>query len=992
MTDLIAYELFPRIFNMSVTAGIVIVCVLLTRLLLRKAPKVFSYALWAVVLFRLLCPVSVMAGFSLLGLMDTPVKETTAHIGAVEYVQPEPARVEAPQTPLPAGTAPEAGNETHPQGEAQAEAAPAVPVAVIAAWIWLAGVLGMALYSVVTYLGLRRRLIGAVPLRENIYLADHIGSPFVMGLLRPKIYLPSSLTTQEQAYIIRHEQRHIRRLDHVAKALAFAALCVHWFNPLVWAAFILSGKDMEMSCDEAVVRDLGEGIRADYSASLLRLATGRRIIAGTPLAFGEGDTKGRIRNLVGWRKPKRWLALSAAVLCIVVVAACVANPQGNTDSGTGQYASMEDFAQQTMAGVKTVSYDTAEGGKATANVLETKQSWLEKQGEVADLAPEGVLEAWTFQYLVRLDADPADVRLVGGMSEEDGWFDMGGQGGHNIVALRYADGSYDILYNEIVNDALDFYGYHDSYEEAVYDWYVKEKGLDLPLYVEDWTEKLGTSELMGNFPVHRYDGDGWYLYIPVQAWDRSPNYGDSWQSGYGTGSALTVYPMDNSAQEQADYLVSVGWERMEDTSTHVRHWSDDIEDFYYDAPEGGSYLVRIEWQAANITDYPFIAIEPDVLRAMAGSFVVDGALATPPAEDAADTSALERVVNGIFVGSLSYDETWVSPGNYNLTATQSDGRTDAYTCAPQTYYSIDSTPGRRLVNDFDWSTKGASGLPGVQENQYTFRFANDRFAITVYSGENKIELEENGVSTILVASPNDPNMEDGGRDGLSAVFLSFLSPAVDAAYDHALGTDCLVSGTETDYDAIAQTLSEQYARSILARPGWFQQSAQDAQTGDAKVFDAYYGADDPNFCFVMNLYLKLSPEQSNRWQAGSGLDDPLTDGPYTGYYLWAREAVAAKGADGNWHITGINTGGSGVALPHNLEAASAEQLAEMYFLTTGQSHDYLILYYMAELPLEDVTGALAALAPVEREELRQGILKFMENYPDYCSWSPSDFA
>lgn len=164
-------------------------------------------------------------------------------------------------------------------------------------YVWVAGMAVMTAYSAAAYRKLRKKLLIAVPLRENIYIADDIMSPFVVGLFRPKIYLPCNLGEREQEYIILHEQHHIRRLDHLAKALAFLALTVHWFNPLVWLAFVLAGRDMEMSCDEAVIRTLGSDVRADYSASLLTLATGRRIIAGTPLAFGEGDTKGRINNL-----------------------------------------------------------------------------------------------------------------------------------------------------------------------------------------------------------------------------------------------------------------------------------------------------------------------------------------------------------------------------------------------------------------------------------------------------------------------------------------------------------------------------------------------------------------------------------------------------------------------------------------------------------------------------------------------------------------------
>ena len=148
-----------------------------------------------------------------------------------------------------------------------------------------------------------------------------------MGFFSPKIYLPSDVPTNERKYIIAHERHHIRRFDHIIKLLAYSALCIHWFNPLVWAAFILAGKDMEMSCDEAVIRKMGSQIRADYSASLLRLATHKKIIAGMPLAFGEGDTKGRVMNMAKWKKPKLWVSIVCFVLCATILVACAVNPK-----------------------------------------------------------------------------------------------------------------------------------------------------------------------------------------------------------------------------------------------------------------------------------------------------------------------------------------------------------------------------------------------------------------------------------------------------------------------------------------------------------------------------------------------------------------------------------------------------------------------------------------------------------------------------------------
>ena len=306
---------FAKILNMSITGSIVIAVVLLARLFLKRAPKIYSYALWAVVLFRLLCPLSITAGLSV--LKPLPVT-TTSGISAVSY-QPV-ARAVRENIPVPI----------------QQEAVSSQPVEQsemkltsmqVAAYIWLAGASMMALYSVVQYFALRRRLAEAAPLQGEIYLADRISSPFVMGVFRPRIYLPSSTPMMERRFIVAHERHHIRRGDPVWKLLGYIALCLHWFNPLVWLAFCLAGKDMEMSCDEAVIKRLGEHIRADYSQALLRLATHKRIVSGMPLAFGEGDTKGRVLNMAKWKKPKVWVSALCVVLCLVILAACALNPK-----------------------------------------------------------------------------------------------------------------------------------------------------------------------------------------------------------------------------------------------------------------------------------------------------------------------------------------------------------------------------------------------------------------------------------------------------------------------------------------------------------------------------------------------------------------------------------------------------------------------------------------------------------------------------------------
>lgn len=328
------YMFLPALLNMSVTAGVVILFVILARLPLRKAPKIFSYVLWYVVLFRLFCPVAVGSSLSLLGVLDTPTVETHSAVSSIEYIPANIVHMESPEIQAPVPGVSDIVNRQLPQGAEQLGADPLEFPTTLATYIWGAGFLAMAVYSVIAYLEIRKKLKVVIPLRNNIFIADDIKSPFVIGLFRPRIYLPCGLDGKEQEYIILHEQHHIRRLDHIVKALAFLALCIHWFNPLVWLAFVLMDKDMEMSCDEAVIRKMGENVRADYSASLLALATGQRRIAGAPLAFGEGDTKGRIRNLANWRKPGFWVVLAAVAGCAVLAVCLLTNPiSSDTQAG-----------------------------------------------------------------------------------------------------------------------------------------------------------------------------------------------------------------------------------------------------------------------------------------------------------------------------------------------------------------------------------------------------------------------------------------------------------------------------------------------------------------------------------------------------------------------------------------------------------------------------------------------------------------------------------
>ncbi|MGN1004526.1 MAG: M56 family metallopeptidase [Oscillospiraceae bacterium] len=643
--------IFLKVLNMSMTASYVIVAVLLLRLLLRKMPKKISYLLWSAVAFRLCCPVSWQSVFSLFSLAPrtTAIVQVTA--GGAARLDHIPNTVTAAAPQAGASTAVTVNPGEFVSGSLPAASAaspdPLQLLITIGTVVWCAGMAALLIYSIVCYVKMCRQMRTAVLLRDNIYQSDRIRSPFLLGFAHPKIYIPFGLKGDALNYVLEHERYHIRRRDYLVKPFAFLLLTVHWFNPLCWLSFHLVGRDMEMSCDEKVIAGGRNRIKA-YSTTLLSFAVSRRFPAPSPLSFGETSVKSRIKNVLNWRKPKTWATLLASLLCILAVVACAANPEQKTDSEpdsslasdgaqTGQYSSMEEFAEQAMA-VADGSYFSASTRSLTAaNVLETKLDWLEKTGEVSALAPNGTLESWRFGYLVQIDADADDIALPGGMHEEDGWYDLEGQGGHNVVALRYEDGSYDVLYDEPVNDGMDFFGYHYSYEEAIYDWYVEEYGLDLPLYVID----LLPFDELGTHPAHRYDGDGWYIYIPVQAWEltEASETQTVWSSQYGTGSTLTVKKVsDSEAAAKPPAL-------------------DGLETAYYDTSTG-IWCVSARYDSENITDYPYIAIEPVTLAAMAESFTADARFASTDPRSSAANPETETLTGYITIrdGQLLLDE------------------------------------------------------------------------------------------------------------------------------------------------------------------------------------------------------------------------------------------------------------------------------------------------------------------------------------------------
>ena len=330
------YSVFTGILEMSIIASVSIIVLLLFRPVLKKFPRIISYFLWGIVLFRLVCPVSFQSPISILKLSNAPFmsvlfpgqeadEKRLQQEDEFEYVISD--EVVILEDEAVTWNVVDEGNveETHN----------ALPVnhAKVPVWkwllpvIWIIGMGGMLGYGVGSYISLKRELIGTIKEKDRIYSCDYVKTAFVMGFLFPRIYLPSDLEEAKKEFVILHEQVHMRRKDYLFRLSAYIVLSVHWFNPLVWMAFYLSGVDMEISCDEAVMRKAKKDIRKEYAEALLEMASGNHIFfAGYP-AFGENQTKARIKSVVNYKKKSRILFFLGAIIVVFFVLVLASDPK-----------------------------------------------------------------------------------------------------------------------------------------------------------------------------------------------------------------------------------------------------------------------------------------------------------------------------------------------------------------------------------------------------------------------------------------------------------------------------------------------------------------------------------------------------------------------------------------------------------------------------------------------------------------------------------------
>ncbi len=310
-------ELFLRFLNVSINAGWLVLAVLLIRFIFRKAPRWIVCLLWALVGIRLLMPFSIESVFSLIPSAETVPQEILLEsqpqiYSGIPYINNTVNPV------ISDSFAPNPGDSANPLQI----------YSFIASWIWLLGLAAMVIYAAASWIMLKLRVRTATRMRDNIFQCETVDSPFVLGFIRPRIYMPYNISDDESRYVIAHEQAHLHRGDHLIKPLSFLLLSVYWFNPLLWAAYILLCRDIELACDERVIGSFDESERRGYSSALLDQSISRRRIAACPLAFGEVGVKERIKSVMNYRKPAFWVVIAALAVCAVTAVCFLTDPAG----------------------------------------------------------------------------------------------------------------------------------------------------------------------------------------------------------------------------------------------------------------------------------------------------------------------------------------------------------------------------------------------------------------------------------------------------------------------------------------------------------------------------------------------------------------------------------------------------------------------------------------------------------------------------------------
>ena len=553
--------IFLKLLNLSISASWLVLVVLALRLVLKRAPKWVNVLLWGMVALRLMLPFSIESALSLI-----PSAETVSP----EVVQFDPA----PTITSGVEFIDNAVNPSLSESFAAAPLASVNPLYVwtyLAGWVWLIGLAAMLLYALVSYLRLRRCVRASIPLRENIYVCDEVPSPFILGIVHPRIYLPSALDEAQRGSVLSHERAHLARRDHWWKPLGYALLAVYWFNPLLWLAYTLLCRDIELACDERVLRGMDAGQVKAYSSALLACSVPRRMIAACPLAFGEVGVGARVKNALRYKKPAFWVIAASVIVCIVVAVCFLTNPRTDTDAAglVGFYREQVTYADVTdESGAQPSSVQlTAEETDAVYALLDTLQ--YKRLGTASAMQ-----DCYARLYFISAAGERCEVML----SERE------------MLVNPITDGRKARLY-ELRSGSTELRGY--------------------------LLECIGASEAAED--ADRVYTDAWSIRV-LDGWERE---GDSplWRSGAGTGAYFLVTEgsgLDDKLME----LYSAGW-TLKYFSDHYRCTLREGESgtmlSFYPRPEGGFYQIESYWSYEGADKWQ-VRLEEGQLKVMEQSF------------------------------------------------------------------------------------------------------------------------------------------------------------------------------------------------------------------------------------------------------------------------------------------------------------------------------------------------------------------------------------
>ena len=552
--------IFLKLLNLSISASWLVLTVLALRMVLRRAPKWVNVLLWGMVALRLVLPFSIESALSLI-----PSAETVSP----EVVQFDPAPTITSGVTI-------IDNAVNPSLSESFAAAPLASVNPLYVWtylaggVWLIGLTAMLLYALVSYLRLRRRVSASIPLRENIYVCDEVPSPFILGIVHPCIYLPSALDEAQRGSVLSHERAHLARRDHWWKPLGYVLLAVYWFNPLLWLAYTLLCRDIELACDERVLRGMDAGQVKAYSSALLACSVPRRMIAACPLAFGEVGVGARVKNALRYKKPAFWVVAASVAVCVVVAVCFLTNPE-----------------RATMKWAKSLRVEDV----ARIELFVMPQA-IDKQYK--DLDTEEIAEA------------------VARINKSRGWYVRSAEpldGGSTALYVTTTDG---VRHTVVNNGNVYLHIDGDAYRNFHITWPYTEG--DSPLPEGFFGESDEPAE-----DADRVYTDAWSIRV-LDGWERE---GDSplWRSGAGTGAYFLVTEgsgLDDKLME----LYSAGW-TLKYFSDHYRCTLREGESgtmlSLYPRPEGGFYQIESHWSYEGADEWQ-AKLEEGQLKVMEQSF------------------------------------------------------------------------------------------------------------------------------------------------------------------------------------------------------------------------------------------------------------------------------------------------------------------------------------------------------------------------------------